>query len=81
MARAMRAPGLWNPNAILVMTRQSMYSLPIESQTSAPAAFVMTRPGSLPVDHPLRSARRDVFRTVPPLPQRLVRRCCWALPK
>jgi len=35
---------------------QSMYSLPLASQTSAPEALVMTRPGSLPEDHPLSSA-------------------------
>ncbi len=35
---------------------QSMYSLPLASQTSAPEVFVMTRPGSLPVDHPLSRA-------------------------
>jgi hypothetical protein len=30
--------------------------LPLESQTNAPEALVMTRPGSLPEDHPLSSA-------------------------
>ena len=35
---------------------QSMYSLPVESQTSAPEALAMTRPGSLPDDHPRRRA-------------------------
>src|SRR5216683_8327830 len=34
------------------MEVQSTYSLPLESQTRAPDALVMTRPGSLPVDHP-----------------------------
>jgi hypothetical protein len=37
---------------------QSMYSLPSESQTSATDALVMTRPGSLPEDHPLSRAAR-----------------------
>jgi len=35
---------------------QSMYSLPLESHTSAPEALVITSPGSLPEDHPLSSA-------------------------
>ena len=35
---------------------QSMYSLPLASQTSAPEVLVMTRPGSLLADHPLSSA-------------------------
>ena len=35
---------------------QSMYSLPLASQASAPEVLVMTRPGSLLADHPLSSA-------------------------
>ena len=42
---------------------QSMYSRPLESQTSAPEALVMTRPGSLPDDHPLSSASRPAARS------------------
>ena len=38
------------------MDVQSMYSLPLASQTSAPEARVMTSPGSLPVDQPLSKA-------------------------
>ena len=42
---------------------QSMYSLPLASQTSAPEALVMTRPGSLPDDHPLSSAALPAARS------------------
>ena len=45
------------------MDVQSTYSLPSESHTSAPAALVMTRPGSLPEDHPLNSAARPTARS------------------
>ena len=42
---------------------QSMYSRPSASQTLEPAALVMTRPGSLPVDHPLSRASRPAARS------------------